>query len=333
MSKRAIAIIGAAAGVALILALYGLIVRRILLQREEQAVLEEQVRPLETALAGRQEKAQSLPARQAELEAVQAELAIVRAELVAARLAFPSELDSTEVLAHIVATAAIHRANLRQVQAHDPVTTTVDTGTYRILTYDVEAEGELDSLAEFLTGLESGPVGTLSLSQVHIEALPTPTAASPTMVPTSVATRIGTPTIYRASLVVQVYVRLVQPGSPLLPSASTPLSPEKGARQLEILIEEARQAEDWEYAISFLLMLRQARAPDPALDAQLVEAYVRQGRRLLAAGQYDRAGTDFRAALVLQPDNGEAQAGLEALAALTPTPLPTPTGTLAPTRQ
>ena len=91
-----------------------------------------------------------------------------------ARLAFPSEVDSTEVLAHVVTTAAINDANLRLLQARDPITATVDELAYLILAYDIAAEGELDDLFAFLTDLESGPVGTLSLDQVRLEVLPTP---------------------------------------------------------------------------------------------------------------------------------------------------------------
>lgn len=324
MSKRTVGIIGLVTGLLLVGLLYGLILRGILLERERQATLQEQVRILETVLVSQQEETQVLPTRQAELATVQAEQATVQAELLAARLTFPSEVDSTEVLAHIVAAAAIHRTNLRQVQARDPVTVTIDAATYRIFAYDVRVEGELETLTALLTALESGPIGTLSLDQVRVEVLPTPDTA-PVATPTEGAA------MYQASLVVQVHVRLAEPGTSPLPPASTPISPEERARQLETLLEQARQVEDWERVISLLLVLRQIRPSDPELETQLVEAYVHQGQRWLAASQYDQAGADFRAALALQPDNGDALVGLTALTALTPTLPPTPTFTPTPT--
>jgi tetratricopeptide (TPR) repeat protein len=324
MSKRTIGIISLVGGVLLVGLLYILILRGVLRERDRQSILGAQIEPLEMALANQQEEAQELPTRQAELVAIEAEQATVQAELMTARLAFPSEVDSTEVLAHVVAAAAINNANLRQLQARDPITATIDELAYLIFAYDVRAEGELDDLSAFLTDLESGPVGTLSLDQIRIEVLPTPGA-------TSIAPPAEGPVIYQASLVVQVQVRMADPGTSPLPPVGTPVSPEERARQLETLLEQARQAEDWERAISLLLVLRQIRPSDPVLEAQLVEAYVREGQRRLAAGQYDQAGADFGAALDLQPYNYEAQEGLAVLQALTPTPVPIPTITLTGT--
>ncbi|MBU0702757.1 MAG: hypothetical protein KKC18_02695 [Chloroflexi bacterium] len=191
MSKRTIGLISVAAGVLLIALLYGLIVRGVLAQREQQALIEDQIAPLEAALAGQEGGVQVLPTRQTEL-------ATLQAELVAAQFAFPIEVDTTEVLAHIVTTAATHRVNLLQLQARDPLTATIGTGTYRIFAYDVETEGTLDTISAFLATLESGPIGTLTLDQMSLEAQPTPPAA------------------YRASLVIRVYVRLAEPDISLL---------------------------------------------------------------------------------------------------------------------
>ncbi len=329
MSKRIATILGAVAGLLIIGALYGLILRGIVQERKQQADLEMQIEPLEIAIASQQDS-QTLPTRRAELATLQVEQAAVQSELVGARLTFPSEVDSTEVLSHIVDAATIHRANLRQLQARDPITTTVDELTYRVFAYDVTAEGELEALSAFLTALESGPVSTLSLDQVRFQTLPTPTPPPPTPDATPVATTEG-PTVYQASLVVRVHVRLADSGTPPLGLAGTPVSPEERAQELETLLDQARQVEDWERAISLLLLLRQLRPDDPALEAQLIEAYVREGQRLLAAGQYDPAGADFRAALALQPDNAAALAGVMALTALTPPPPPTATFTPTPT--
>lgn len=320
MNKRTIRIIGVAVGMVLIALLYGLILRGILHEREQQTLLEEQIGPLEAALADQEEGEQVLPTRQAEL-------ATLQAELVAAQFAFPSEVDSTEVLAHVVAAASTHRVNLRQVQARDPLTVTLGTGTYRIFPYDVEVEGGLEAISAFLTALESGPIGTLMLDQVHVQALPTPTALLTPPGSPPIATPTEDALVYRASLLVQVYVRLAGPATTPLPPVGTSVSPEERARQLEALLEQAYQQEDWERVISLLLVLRQIRPTDSTLEPRLVEAYVRDGQRRLAAGQYDLAGADFQAALALQPDNSEALAGLAVLEGLTPTSTPSPTST------
>lgn len=181
MNKRTIAIVGAAAGAVLILALYVLIVRAILTERRVQASLKEELAIIEEALAGQQDGAPVVPTRQAELATLQAELA-------AAEFAFPSEVDSTAVLDYVIAAAADNGVTMREVQAQDPLTTTLGSTAYRIFAYDIQVEGGLDPIAAFLATLESGDIETLTLDQIRIEAQ-------------------STPAIYRASLVARVYVR------------------------------------------------------------------------------------------------------------------------------
>jgi len=234
MSKRALGIIGLVAGVILIGALYGLILRGILAEREQQAFLEEQIEPRQTALADRREEAEVLPARQIELAAVQAEQAAVQAELAAAQLAFPSEVESTQVLAQVVEAAGIHQANLLRLEARSPTTTTLDERTYLVFAYEVEAKGELGTLSAFLNSLDSGPIGTLSLDQIRMEALPTPEDPSTPLtstIPAPVATPAGTFEMYQLSLVIRVQVRLSGPGiSPGQP-AGTPIPGEEEGGQ------------------------------------------------------------------------------------------------------
>jgi tetratricopeptide (TPR) repeat protein len=332
MSKRTIGIIGAAVGVLLIIVLYGLIIRGILQERDQQAALEDQIAPLEAGLGGQQGEGSLLGARQSEL-------ATLQAKLVAAQFAFPSEIDSTEVLAHIVTTAAVHRVNLREVQSRTPSTSTVGAGTYRVFSYDVEVEGDLDAVSGFLADLEAGPIETLVLNHIHLDAQPTPTVfpTLPPPLPTLTLPPTPTPTedppVYRTSLLVEVYVRLAEPGATPLPPVGTSISPEERTRQLQELLVQAREEEDWERAISLLLVLRQMRPSEPTFERLLVDAYVRDGQRRLAAGQFDQAAADFQAALALQPNNNEAIGGMSVLQALTPTstPLPTSTPTETPT--
>jgi tetratricopeptide (TPR) repeat protein len=330
VSRRTVGTIVAICGALLIVALYVLLARGIGISRTQRAALHDQSALLETALAEQQRGALVPATRQAELATLQAQLASVQ-------FAFPSEVDSTEVLAHVLATASAHDVTLRQVQARDPVTSTLGTGTYRVFSYDVEAEGELADIAAFLGALESGSIETLMLDQVRLQARPTTTPA--VMVqpgPEPPAASAGAPTLYSASVVVQVYVRLAEPGTTPLPPAGTATSPEERIGELEALLEQARADEDWERAISVLLVLREVDPSNPLRNVQLVEAYVHEGQRRLAAGQYEQAGTDFRAALALEPGNAAALAGLAVLEGLTPTVTPTasatPTPTLTPVR-
>lgn len=315
MNERILRTVGMTLGFLVLLAAYGVVWVAMRAQRQQQANLEEQVAPLHTALALHREGAGVLPTRQAEL-------ATLEAQRLQMQFAFPSEVDSTEVLAHIVTTAAIQGVNLRQLQALEPVSVTVGAGTYRVLAYQVQAEGELASLSAFLTALESGPVSTIALDQIQLEAQPTPTPSSSE--PSSL------PPLYRASLVVEVYMRLAGPEITPLPPAGT-ISPQERVRELEALVEAARREEDWARVVSLLSVLRSFRPHDSELAAQMVQAYLCDGQRRLDAGQFQLAEADFRAALEVDPDNQEAMEGLERLAALLPTATPTATRTPAPT--
>ncbi|HEY77386.1 MAG TPA: hypothetical protein G4O00_14610, partial [Thermoflexia bacterium] len=277
MNSRALKIAGVSLGFALLLAAYGAIGIAIRAERQRQADLEQQIAPIQTAVALQREGGAVLPTRQAELATLQAQ----REEF---QFAIPSEVDSTEVLAHIVATAAAQGVNLRRLEARDPFTVTVGSRAYWVLGYAVQVEGDLAAVSAFLTALESGPIGTLVLDQVQVEARPTPTSTPPSA---SSNTPVPPPPPYRATLIVQVYTRETGPeGSSVLPPT---LSPQERTRQLERLVDEARQQGDWTRVISLLLVLRSDRPDDPDLEAQLVEAYVRDGQRRMLAGQFELA--------------------------------------------
>ena len=182
MNKRTILTIGLAVGLALILLAYGLILRGILLERQQQADLEMQLEPLEALLDGQGEGGQALATRQAELAALQAKLA-------SAELAFPSQVDSTAVVDYIVTAADNNGVSLRRIEARDPLTGTIGGSEYTAFVYEVEVEGGLETIPNFLAALESGAISTLSIDQIHLEAQPPPAPE------------------YRATLTVQVYVR------------------------------------------------------------------------------------------------------------------------------
>lgn len=316
MNSRTKKIVGISLGFALLLAAYGVIALAIRAERQRQTDLEQQIGPIQTAIALQREGAAVLPTRQAEL-------ATLQAQRDAFQFTVPSEVDSTEVLAHIVTTAAAQGVNLRRLEAHDPSTVTVGAGVYWVLGYEVQVEGDLSAVSAFLTALESGPIGTLVLDEVRLEARPTPTFTPPSS-PDALA---PSPLPYRATLIVRVYAREAGPaGSAILPPT---LSPQERTRRLERWIEEARQQGDWTRVISLLLVLRSERPDDPGLEAQLVEAYVQDGQRRLLAGQLELAEAAFRAALEIDPENEEALEGLDQLESLRPTSTPTPTPALA----
>jgi len=194
VSKRAITIVGVTVGISLILLLYVLIMRGFLFERQQQDDLEAQIQPLESALAAQQQGAKVLSTRREELQALQAELE-------EAQFAFPSAVDSTKVLYFVYTAAEANRVTTPMVQAHSLITTTLGGITYSIFAYDVEVEGDLAAIANFIEELELGPVETLALDQILLEA-------QPPLKETSAETPAETPaSAYRATFVIQVYVR------------------------------------------------------------------------------------------------------------------------------
>ncbi len=320
-------ILGAVIGSLAMLVVFALIIGEIQHQTELQSGYADQIGPVRSALTAQAGGAQVVQTRQAELVTVEADYN-------AAQLSFPTEVDSTEVLAHVIATAALNRVTLRSIQAREPVSSTVGSSSYLIFAYDVAAEGELDNVSAFLTQVEKGPVGTLNLDQITIQALPTPVATL-TPLPTLHAISSPTPTIdpplYRTSLVIIVRVRLAGAGTtPVAPR--TPISQQARIDQIKKLLEQARQQDDWAYSISLLLALKQLGSTDPSIEPMLIEAYLNDGQRRFDAGQYDQAGADWRAVLEIDPANEAADTQLRLLVVLTPTPTPTITPTPSPTR-
>jgi Tfp pilus assembly protein PilO len=181
VNKRTLAIVGAAAGAVLILLLYVLIVRAIAGERQRQAALETQIEPFETALDAQQQGADVLPTREAELKILQTDLAAIQ-------FAFPSEVDSTEVLNYVIASARESGVSLQQLEAQEPITEAIGEDVYRLYAYDVEVKGGLEATSAFLAALERKAIETMGVDRIYMEAPPTPG-------------------VYRTELVVLVYVR------------------------------------------------------------------------------------------------------------------------------
>ncbi len=188
-------------------------------ERSVQSALQEQVDVLSQAVVN-----EPPGDRQATLQAA---LATAQAEQAALRYIFPSALDSTEIVAHIVRAAAENHIRLQSVQAQTPLSITSETGTYEVLRYELRVEGTLPDVSAFVQRLEDGTIGTLTLETLSMSLVPPPTPTPAiTVVPTPTpAVRRGTPTPtpaptatptptpepglerYRVTLLLQIYTR------------------------------------------------------------------------------------------------------------------------------
>jgi tetratricopeptide (TPR) repeat protein len=307
--NRRIVIIGIVI-IALLIVAHGLLLNGIRQQRLEREAMATQLAPVQQAMEEEKEEVPILITRQAEYEAKQAALDAIN-------LSFPSETDTTRVLALVVLQADTHNVRLPRISARPATTLTMGGVNYRVLGYDVTAQGALNAVSGFVRALETGPISSTALSQISVAAQPTPTPG-------------GAIPAYRSEITLKIYTRPLAPGAEP-PAGDEPLiSTDELIQELQTRITEAQQAGSWDRAISLLLVLRQLKPDDETLDDQLIEAYVNAGQQQLNNGEYPRAAQSFRAALALDPDNAAAQTGLTQLQLLTPTTTPTVTSTPSP---
>jgi len=108
-----------------------------------------------------------------------------------------------------------------------------------------------------------------------------------------------------------------------LQQASATPSPTLTAKQeLERQLDQAWAAEDWEAAIDLVEQILALDPADATAPEKLYSAHVNYGYQLVVQGKLDQAKQEFSRALTIKPDGAEALAGLEQLAAGTPTPTP-----------
>ncbi len=107
-------------------------------------------------------------------------LAEARRELTAAQIAFPSELDSNNVLKTVLELAGESNVAVRSVEISPPVAEPDDaespaadptegTGDPRTLAYDMEVEGDFGQLMTFLEALEKGETSTTRISAFTLQ--------------------------------------------------------------------------------------------------------------------------------------------------------------------
>jgi hypothetical protein len=319
VSKRLVPAVILAAGCVSLLTAYGVLWRGIARNGELEADYAAQRDLLGTVASDQQSDSDVLATRQAQLDSLVGQLG-------AAEIVVPSAIDSTEVLAEFVTTARAYDVSLRRIEAHQPTTATIAGIDYRVLQYDTTATGVLPAVTAYLAALEAGPISTLGLISAQLQLCPTPIPESTPAITTTLG--IDEPAIYDADLSIRIYARLA-PTTPAMPGTPIPLKIR--AEQTLELLSAAYETEDWERAISLLLVVQQLQPDDTTLDAQLADVYAKAGQQRLAAGQLAPAGSHFRAALGIDPDHTTAQAGLTQLVGMPPTPLPTATATATPT--
>jgi hypothetical protein len=108
---------------------------------------------------------------QQDFDDLQARLEAAKQELAAAETAFPSELDSRDILETILRYVGESQVRLMRIDIQPPTTGGDEAGAYSVLASNLEVEGDFGELVAFVKALEeraSGAtkIGTFALQDV-----------------------------------------------------------------------------------------------------------------------------------------------------------------------
>jgi hypothetical protein len=111
------------------------------------------------------------PDSQQDLEELEARLEAAGQELAAAETAFPSELDSRNILETILSYVGESQVRLIRIDIQPPTTGGDEAGAYSVLSSNLEVEGDFGQLVAFVEALEEGAsgatkIGTFALQDV-----------------------------------------------------------------------------------------------------------------------------------------------------------------------
>jgi hypothetical protein len=105
-----------------------------------------------------------------DLEVLPDRLAEAQQELQAAQAAFPSELNSNNIMQTILELAGESQVDVLSVEALAPTAEPAEeSGTETTITYDVEVEGDLGQLTAFIEALEQDESSTTRISTFSFE--------------------------------------------------------------------------------------------------------------------------------------------------------------------
>ena len=135
----------------------------LLREHQKQEDLSSQIDSAEAVLAGADDVRQ-------DMEDLEGRLAEAREELAAAQAAFPSELDSDNILKTVLDLAGESQVRVTSVNASPPeAEATEDTSDGETLTFDLQVEGDFGQLIAFLEALEEGATSATRVSSFVAE--------------------------------------------------------------------------------------------------------------------------------------------------------------------
>jgi len=239
-----------------------------------------------------------------EVAQLREDLTTAQQQLASAQAAVPSTRENVALIDQILKAGSDSGVDITLFRAvGPPITDTIQGEVFSVLTYAVEAEGDLDSLVAFATRLEK---------ELFVGADLTDTSL------TADGDR------YHFSGKVHIRTSTLSATGP--PAQRPTPTNEERITALRAEYAKAMESGDYEMALSLLIRLK-ARQPDASdLDDLFYHTYVQYGEALLASGRPGPAEEQFVNALAIRPNGEEAVLGLlKVKAAITATPATTVT--------
>lgn len=112
---------------------------------------------------------QSVADARQDLEESQTRLTEAEQELAAAETAFPTKLDSKDILETILRHVGESQVHLLRIDIREPITEVDGASAYNVLGLDLDVEGNFGQLVAFLAALENSATSTTRIGSFTLE--------------------------------------------------------------------------------------------------------------------------------------------------------------------
>lgn len=261
---------------------------------------------LQSQLAAAEQKlADTRKSQEKSPDQLRAQIATAQAAVNQAAQVFLTDSQAADALNNLYTYANQSGVSIVNLLAQPPSGT--GKGAYDSRMFRLQAQGPVPDLARFIASIKEAGflgyvIGNVTIAQGSQAPLLTMDVTLYTSPYSSGAVAAATPSA---------------PVS-LTPPAGTPVAPLTAEQQLYRQLDQAWTAGDWSTSISLLDQILQINPTSADATQRLYAALVNYGRQLAAAGRLDEAKAAFSRALVVNPDGGEAAAGLQALTSRVP---------------
>jgi hypothetical protein len=104
-----------------------------------------------------------------DLEELRTRLTEAKQELAAAETAFPTKLDSKDILEMILGDVGESKVRLLRIDIREPITEVDEGSAYNVLGLDLDVEGNFGQLVAFLAALENSATSTTRIGSFTLE--------------------------------------------------------------------------------------------------------------------------------------------------------------------